>query len=230
MAEKSVILHIGTHKTGTTAVQDLLDSIRPQLASINTRFYSGIYSPQNHVELHLAAMRPGRMSPYKLMSGIAVDKPYRDAVLAHVGSYLELCPADRIIFSAEGLSYLRFDDEIDWLCSLFGDCKVQVVVYLRNKADFLRSYRNMLIRQNWTSNSHRESFNYVEEDTWLLDYEGLLRVYRKGFGTEAVTVMDYDAEVAKHGGTVGSFLSLLGFDEQQRRQIGEPRVNVSPGD
>ena len=64
MSNPRAIVHIGTHRTGTTSLQGFLGAadrtlLRPQ----GFRYYSGIHQGAGHVELHMAAMREGRSSP-----------------------------------------------------------------------------------------------------------------------------------------------------------------------
>jgi hypothetical protein len=147
------------------------------LQKLNCDFYSGEYLPNNHVELHLAAMRPERSSPFKLSSGIAVDELFQERITNHVNRFIENSPCQNIIFSAEGLSYLRHDDEMNRLEAMAPGCKIEIVVYLRNAADFLASYRRT-IRNTIPPVIEPDSFAYTENDSWLVDFNSRLAGFR----------------------------------------------------
>jgi hypothetical protein len=85
-------------------------------------------------------------------------------------------------------------------------------VYLRNKRDFLLSYTNQLLKYGRKPTSDSESVQYVEPDTWLADYESLIRAYEKGFGPGNVIAIDYDEEMRKLGNVIPSFLKVLDID------------------
>jgi len=58
----SVRVHIGVHRTGTTALQAALGHHRPILASHGVTFARGHVLPDNHIELAIAALRPNRLA------------------------------------------------------------------------------------------------------------------------------------------------------------------------
>ena len=55
------------------------------------------------------------------------------------------------------------------------------------------------------------SFADLGPGSWLLDYRARLRPFRQAFGSENVTVMDYDVEVERDGQIIPSFLRILGM-------------------
>ena len=91
--------------------------------------------------------------------------------------------------------------------------EVKVVLYLRNKEDYLRSYTSQLYKvQGRKPSSDRRSVLYVEPDTWLIDYDSLLAAYHRGFGAENVVVIDYDEQMRQWGNAIPSFLKALCLD------------------
>jgi hypothetical protein len=93
---------------------------------------------------------------------------------------------------------LRYDDEVERLKTLLGPSAKNntIILYLRDKADFLASYTRQLlsIKGRVPSVDSRSSL-YVEKDAWLTDYETLIKIFEKGFGSPRVKVIDYDAEL-----------------------------------
>ena len=205
----AIYLHIGIHKTGTTSLQTYLHQHRAWLEARNFAFYEGIYLPENHAELHGAAMRPERRSPFKDFHGITEVADLRRQVSARVRSFIERNAGRNLIFSAEGLAYLRHQDEIDYLADLFAPKHTTIIVYLRDKAEFLRSYRNQLLRFGLPLSADRDSYTYCEHDSWLVDFDALVGAYAHQFPD--IRIMRYGEIMARDGTIIASFLNEVGL-------------------
>lgn len=210
------ILHIGLHKTGTTSIQAFLQRNISVLQQHGLDFYQGMVFPDNHVELHAASMRPERQSGYKNRSGLNVDQHYINTVRKAVADFVGQSGCNRILFSSEGLSLLRFPDEMHMLKSLLPPGEVSIIAYLRNPVDYLRAYAAQLQKNDDTLplTIDRESFAYCAADSWLADYGQRLAAFEAAFGKERVTVVDYGQQVAERKSVLPSFLGLLGLEDQ----------------
>lgn len=186
------LIHIGLHKTGTTSIQAFLQRNIARLKEHGLDFYQGLVYPENHVELHAASMRPSRDSGYKNRTKLQVNQEYIGQVRQHVSDFLDGSGAQRFIFSSEGLSLLRYADEVSTLKSLFPEGSWQIVAYLREPQSYLRSYAAELKKHPETLPSviSQDSFAYVESDSWLIDYQARLEAYRLGFAN-GKTGFDY---------------------------------------
>jgi hypothetical protein len=201
------VVHIGFHKTGSTSIQNFLWQFRNRLATLGILFYEGQHIPHNHVELHIGAMAPHRMTPYKIAKGIAGGPAYREAVERRLAD-LAASAAGTLLFSSEGLSYLRYEDELTWLKKVLPG-EVTVVAYLRKVEDYLQAYRHMLQKHKIEESDDKGSIAYLGENSWLKDYPARLMPFRRAFGEANVVVLDYDAEVADRGNVIPSFLRVL---------------------
>jgi hypothetical protein len=105
---------------------------------------------------------------------------------------------------------------------------VRVVVCLRRPDDFLRSYRGTLARRRESPSRYFSSQRYVEPDTWLVDYEALLDVYRRAFGRDSVSSLAYEDAIAEHGSTIPGVLTALGIDPGGLPGWDSYRANVTP--
>lgn len=203
------IVHIGFHKTGTTSIQRFLKTHREALADIGMHFFRGRHIDDNHVELHAAAMRPERTSSFKQKSGLVLDEAYIERTTREVALFLQAAGDDVALFSAEGLSLLRYVDETERLAKMLPR-QVSIIAYLRDRADYLRSHTKQLERTGITT-TDKESHAYVGHDTWLTDYDLRLASFRATFGEENVHVVNYDEVCARDGTVISSFLELLGL-------------------
>jgi hypothetical protein len=209
--KKQVFIHIGTQKTGTTSIQNYMYDNRDfHTYNFGVSFYNGIHSPKNHAELHASAMRKDRSSPFKLSSKIDFGEAYKNKVKNNVRSFLDETNANKIVFSAEGLSYLRHSDEILYLKHLFEDSEVYIIVYFREKSSFLHSYGEQFKKTKYTLSKDVSSFAYVEDDTWLIKYEELISIYGSHFGRDRLIIFNYEDCLEKDKSVVPSFLRTIG--------------------
>jgi hypothetical protein len=206
------VVHAGIHKTGSKSIQAFLEQFRTRLLEQGVGFYSGLYSSRNHVELHAAAMRIDRASPFKVRTGFVPDDAFCLRVRERIRNFVAASDRRSYVFSAEGLSYLRYEDEMERFRALFPDGDIQIVMYLRKPADFLKSYAAEMGKHPVAEPVDRDSFAYVGADSWLLDYEDRVERFRRAFEAANVTVIDYDDEVRRHGNVIPSFLRVLGVE------------------
>ncbi len=206
-----IFLHIGIHKTGTSAVQAYLDRNREWLIARGYEFYHGMFGPENHAELHGAAMRDERGSPFRDFHRITDTPSLRQQVSERVAGFIAQRHCDRLIFSAEGLSYLRHADELHRLADMLPPQHTTVIVYLRDKAEFLRSYRAELAKQRRPLSNEQGNYAYCEPDSWLTDFDALLAAYAATYPD--IRVKQYDAVVANQRSIIPSFLAEIGITD-----------------
>jgi hypothetical protein len=213
---RKLFLHIGTHKTGSTSLQNYLFEHEDILHQNGLTLYRGLHRERNHIELYLASMRYDRDSFAKQkMTDIVFNEQYTNEVVKRVQNFVSSCSTSNIIFTTEGLSLLRHQDEIDGLLKIFdvNDFEITVILYLRNRDDYLNSYTQQLLKKKGrVPSGDYWSALYVEHDTWLIDYEQLISVYKRGFGEKRILVIDYDEEMKSFSNIIPSFLEVIGVN------------------
>ena len=108
--------------------------------------------------------------------------------------------AEIVLFSAEGLSYMRTQEEIDHLRDLLAPRLITPIVVFREQTAYLASFRAALQRLGFSGPvDDPRAVAYTEPDSWLVDYPALLDVLRDLAGTRLPVVLDYDREVAAMG-------------------------------
>lgn len=217
-SQKRIVVHVGVHKTGTTSIQEFLHIHRETLRTLSVDFYLGAYIPSNHVELHVAAMRFGRSSPFKMSKDLTVDETFRDRIRKQVHESVTNSSYNCVVFSAEGLSYLRYEDEMQRLKDMFPESRIDIVMYVRDAAGFLASYVEEMKKHRLPQNIEKDSFAYTGQDSWLIDFESRLSGFRSVFGRQNVITIDYDHELRKAGSVIPSFLGVLGVSSYFRAQ------------
>ena len=209
MADPRIIVHIGFHKTGTSSIQTFLDDSRDQLADRGVFYYTGQFAASNHVELHCAAMRATRESPFKVRNGIRPSAAFLTSVGRRIDRFL--LTAGTFVFSSEGISYLRHRDELETLHRIFGGRDIEIVAYVRNRKDWMDSYRAEIARQPAARSPPDDSYANTTPDSWLLDFDARLNPFQQAFGR--VHVIDYDQVLANDGSVIPSFFRVTGAED-----------------
>jgi len=206
-----VLLHVGTHKTGSTSLQHFFrDQNDTLLAAVGASYPDGFLIPTMHSELPLLTIRPERLWPARIRFPETQGETWLAAAAQHVRTTVHSSPPDILVWSHEDLSYLRFDDQVQRLRDLLDPREVTVVAVLRDKNDFLRSYGDQLEAMGFSPSDDPSSFAYVGPDSWLVDYDALLDGYRRCFGHDNVKALDYDEAVRTDGSVIPAFADLLG--------------------
>ena len=140
---KTIFLHIGTHKTGSTAIQHCIHDNMDALISAGYVSYGQATGKANQSDIYLATMRQNRDSFARIRSGKNYGYGFRERTRRRIQGFICETGNDKIIITTEGLSLLRFDDEFFALKELLdADVNaVRVIVYVRERQGFLRSYR-----------------------------------------------------------------------------------------
>lgn len=184
-----VFLHIGTHKTGTTAFQRFLRDNAPLLkAEHDLSVYSGQLSAANHVELHMAALRPEleTIARIKFAGKSITEAGVRD----RIASFLAEADTSRALFSNEALSYLRDPGEAQRLRELFPDgTTFTILLMLRDAESYLTSYTAELEKSGWSLSDDPASVFYTKPDSWLKDFDKMRAGFEAVF--KDVRVLDY---------------------------------------
>jgi hypothetical protein len=211
-----LLLHIGTHKTGSTSIQQFLrDEDGRLLASVSSRFAEGFFVEGHHTELPLLVLRQERDVPVRLARPETRTPEWLGRAEAHVRSVVARTTEQTLVYSHEAMSYVRHDDELERLRGLFPGLEVTVVVFLRERSAFLASYRGQLEAMGIAASDDPESFANTSPGSWLVDYDALLAAYRRAFGDGNVVAIDYDECVRLDGTVVPRFAELLGL----RREV-----------
>lgn len=222
-----LILHIGTHKTGSTSLQEWAYEHRESLAlEAGLEIYRGRFGT-NHVEIPLICLRASRNMPARSRLPDWCLEGWQDYTRRHVRSQIK-GPAPSLFVSAEALSYLRHQDELGRLTRLLAPRRVTVVVVLRERTAFLRSYRSQMNAMGFPPSPYPKSFAYVEPDTWLTDYDALLAAYRLAFGEDRVMSVDYEGALERYGTVIPAVMAAAGVPLAQLPPWSDAWLNRSP--
>lgn len=178
----NLYLHIGTHKTGSTAIQSSLKKKSSELDDEDI-----LHIP--YFSLLKELMQTECFDP-------ALASRMREK-LNHNLNYSLQRSADRFILSFEGFSgrplmgYTNAEVIAEILHYAFDDIDVKVIVYLRRQDSFVESVYTQKIHEG-------ESYSFdtflEQTDVLKLDWYALVDAYGSRFGTENVFVRRYHRE------------------------------------
>ncbi len=200
--KRTIYLHIGTYKTGTSSLQDFFSKNSAVLLS------KGILYP-------LTGRRTldGEPSPRHMeLSWMLGKKPHlMDALRLEI----ERTDAPSVLLSSETFSsYAGMPSLIGNLSILkkaFSDYNVKVIVFLRSQTSFIPSFYNLKVK---IGREYRTLHEFCRQD--ILDnpnfynYHGMLLPWKATFSTENINVHVYHMSLNRNNRLFSVFLDAIG--------------------
>lgn len=221
-----VVIHIGTHKTATTTIQDTFWK--------NSRFLAkhGLVYPRisRKVTGHhgLVLNWPHMPKPYQLKNGAraaltAISNKYAktDATVFLSSEEFSRRPAESANELAEMRELLGAFDEIEVIC------------VLRTQWQFLQSVYMEMSKRGVPPRPPKLVDPVIEQGLFhglWVDYNLLLNLLETTFAPEEITLLDYKACCQSEGGILGHFLRHLGVNltSEELELTNHGASNVSP--
>lgn len=217
MGEKNVIVfHIGTTKTGTTALQRFLELNGEQLKQ------KGWVYPVGRDE-----NSPLRLCNQGLYGGNGDCLMYANMFDASLSEILEYAKHHNVIISCESIWMLEYEEiEKFFRAVLERYVNIKIVVYLRRQDEFIESIYNQWVKNvNHVGRESRTLSEFVQHtdvSTTFFKYLNRLEILKKLVGDRLI-IRRYT------NNTVADFLSLMGL-ELENTVMPHPNVtNVTLG-
>lgn len=213
--KKTVFIHMGLHKTGSSAIQFSLVKFRSKLESSNFNLYRGGFPNGNHYEVSYVTLRQELDWPMKHVFRRSVNE-VRSIIKSNIEQFAHVTN-ENLIISAESLSFIRTQNEINSLCDLFPEhWDLIPIIFLRDKSDWIKSYRKQFLKNADSSiTQNPDSYLYLEKDSWVIDHQKLVDLISQNFNN--FRVINYNNR------SVQAFWEAIGLDHF----IPEYRVNVT---
>lgn len=210
---KKIILHIGSEKTGTTYLQNLLSANRDILLK------SGIYYPEigfsktAHFSL-VAAL-------HEVDHGIPLEFAPQDKTYTIESEWMPLInelnsqkKAHTVILSAEHFSSrLRQKglEKLKEILSQLNGYEISIIYYARSEDDFFESWYSTFIKAGGKE-SIESTYQKLRYNKWMFDHHFILKLWSEFLPEAQIHAISYDEE--KQNGTLLSrFKQLVGIPE-----------------
>jgi hypothetical protein len=184
---EKIFIHIGTHKTGTSAIQDFLVLNRKTLSK------QGILYPQKK-----------RRDYFETRNGetiVPVEKfRHYEKLVRRVRK-----KDKHVILSNEAFCLMA--DPAPVKAALGSGVETVIICYLRRQDNFVQSYYNQEVKH---AGNYKEIMVYQPPAT--LDYYELLGRWARVFGKESIVVRPYEKQQFKNQDLIVDFLSLVGIE------------------
>lgn len=221
-------IHIGQHKTGTTSIQSYLKNNRNELEA------RGLYVPDSlmgfehpsHFILNVYSLAVNRFSSMKeqliAARGHEFFSNLRRNLEVDIARHYQRAKAKGckdIIWTNEGLFLLNSVEEYRALYQLFDlfSSDIVCVCCFRDVSSFRASYIQQHRKTGLLPSDDRDSYRYLEPDSWLFDYERKKQLLRQVFAS--TIYFSYSKEDMVKG-----FMKQLGYKAYGTESI---RLNVS---
>lgn len=197
MISKKLYIHIGTHKTGTTAIQKVLKENVKSLKKENITYIPLVDQTKklkyvNKVERELVSS-----NKKFLLSFFKKNKKSKCFIWSFEG------------FSGDPLKGYNNSEVIaESLRKITQGINVKIIVYLRKQDQFIESLYTQMIHQGESYNFEYFIKRFKNDDfNWYL----FLNNYSKYFGKENIIVKQYDKEILKkRKGIINDFIGIIG--------------------
>ena len=223
---KTIFLHIGNYKTGTSAIQEFCSKNRKLLLANGIDYLLSGRTPGNphsHAALPLSLIaEQGRYTPTWYNGS---EKSSH--VLTEVRTEVERSTCDNILISSEecyriaGLNNETSAKIMESISQAFKDHRVEVLMYVRPPTSFLKSWYNQANKANMPTRRFTDFVYHINSS--LLVPQRNANLWRKYFGNDCLNIEPYHLYGAQH---LNCFFQNLGVSPDISWQI--PDVTINP--
>lgn len=219
---KVVYIHIGTHRTGSTALQRFLAKSRNALAQQGI-----IYPETGHPDTNVSNQYGHHVLHWSLV-GKYGDRS--DQVWIDLQDEIDRRGGDRVVLSAEGFEGEGSGpgrvgrEQIQRITEYLAPHPVRVIVYFRPPLQFLKSAYRKRVAMGTT---YRSFPDFVEKMIPRSDYGALVSRWEKVEGIESVDIRLFE-KVKNNPGLEADFAEAIGASFRKLKPFVDDPVNTSP--
>lgn len=213
MTDKTLFVHAGGSKTGSSALQNFFEINAPRLESLGFA-YEHKLDIKHRYEINSGN---GELLYEVLWSAKTTNNEIDSLVLSYFGR------CNNAICSSENFQELCADH---WKklfeSSMRLGVKLKVIFYVRNVIPFLQSAYNQLIKR---AGEYRSFDEWFVEEKWPWQHARALRKIANELPQSSVQVLHFDSEKAN---LIRGFLDILGVDASLEVDPNDQRRIVNP--
>lgn len=229
---RTVVLHIGRHKTGTSSIQNTLRHNRARLLERGVLVPESLPSNLSGFFLNVFSKRPEKKR-HNVQHGFdrALIQAQGQQMLDRLAQEVDGFAGDRIVLSGENACTLKPDEVAQvrdrfatMLAPAGGQVDFRVLLYTRNPVSYASSAIQQNIKKNNTLLEEYKRFVLRNSVGW---YQRIHAAWAGVFGAAAVELRSFEAACATPGGLIGDFLTANGIAPEG---IAPQRANDSIAD
>ncbi len=192
--KKNIYLHIGMHKTGSTAIQDTLRTLKSK-GILQKNGFDGLFGRDIYPILNID------------LSESETNMPRLHALLS---DFLNTTACENIIFSCEGFfkheNIKKTKKIVQSLQSVCSGHNVQILAYLRRRDTFIEASWGQRVKI--FSSQQLPKTQMISQDA----IKNVLDIYKDTFKKEHMTVRIYDRNLLYKSDSVDDFLQWIGLE------------------
>jgi len=203
--KRRMYLHVGLHKTGTTAIQDFLFLNRDKLLSQGYLYPITEFHPLG--QQRVAYAFNGEVNPHLDQSKVSQN----EELFEKLTQVISQDNYQVLIVSSENFTPSGNKSVLKKIKHFFCEFDIKIVFYLRRQD----SYKESLYREHIKlPNSETVSFKRFNVP-YVLDYEKRLKPWVDVFGEQNIIVRSYDQLISEKADVINDFCEIIGLDISQ---------------
>jgi hypothetical protein len=213
---KILYLHIGTTKTGSSAIQAFCSTNRSQLAKKGFYYPKSLYKypkirPRRNGHFLFGALYDEDGNRLKEQENARFEEGMAK-IVEYFAKYDNIILSDEGLFLASNLVKKNLWRLLKKHSETHG-YTIRIITYLRRQDQFLMSRWNQHIKLNFSHNTWEDTLAYImEKRRFVLQYAEKLDELSGYFGAENIIVRRYDRSSFPNGNIIADFLQILGLE------------------
>lgn len=218
--KKNLILHVGTHKTGTTSIQSTLSTSADDLQKMGIDVYldggwpSGIRGQNKAVTANATGLahcfiREDLLTPKRAIAESSVLDPSNQ--IEQFNNFVSKSDADTIVVSSESFCFLRKSTEMKELQKLFLPLfdNIKVIYFQRDVDEWRRSFISQVKRMVDINGFNRVKQSQKPFGDWYFDIDALHDFF---IHIGDVQRLSYTQALREYGSVLPCFYDACGID------------------
>ncbi len=215
---KSIFLHIGTKKTGSTTIQNFLCHNQKKLYDLGfdypTEFSEKVKTAKSYGMMGLPQSGNLHEIFINWMEGDENSPP-----IENLASQIDADINKNIVLSSENFYFFAFNKKDlvtfkETLSKKFPNHNWKIIVYLRRQDEYVESLYSQEMKDGcMTTKTSSEDYISNKEFELTLNYQSFLNVYAELFGKENIIVRPYEKAQFKNENILFDFCNILGVKE-----------------